>query len=211
MGNPLLFGETDFTVGFADPMFPIRYATVVELRLQQMGDFYEKLHFTMENFKFRDAVKWRVKILAPNYRKAHPYAKSGRTNRLAYVAVTLFASIRRREKNVPEYRHWKIESSINRDVVITYCRKRCSNLESIPLSAPKFQRHAAYAISRRPPTVACRDTLNLVTITHARKLKFNMLIPALAQHCIVDKYVIRPTSYLLVLISRITHLRGYCE
>jgi len=38
-GNPLLFGEIDFTVGFADPMFPIRYATVVELRLQQMGDF----------------------------------------------------------------------------------------------------------------------------------------------------------------------------
>jgi len=28
--NPL-FGVTDFTVGFADPMFPIRCATVVEL------------------------------------------------------------------------------------------------------------------------------------------------------------------------------------
>jgi len=27
---------------------------------------------------------------APNYQKAHAYAKSGRTNRLAYVAVTLF-------------------------------------------------------------------------------------------------------------------------
>jgi len=51
--NPLLFGETDFTVGFPDPMFPLRCATVVELRLQQMGDFYEKPHFTMENFKFR--------------------------------------------------------------------------------------------------------------------------------------------------------------
>jgi len=38
--------------GFADPMFPIRYATVVELRLQQMGDFYEKLHFTMESLNF---------------------------------------------------------------------------------------------------------------------------------------------------------------
>ena len=42
MGNPLLFGDTDFTVGFADPMFPIRRATVVELRLQQMGDFLTK-------------------------------------------------------------------------------------------------------------------------------------------------------------------------
>jgi len=36
-------------------MFPIRCATVVELRLQQMG---EKPHFTMENFKSREAVKW---------------------------------------------------------------------------------------------------------------------------------------------------------
>jgi len=27
-GNSLLFGETDFTVGFADPMFPIRCANV---------------------------------------------------------------------------------------------------------------------------------------------------------------------------------------
>ena len=88
--NPLLFGETDFTVGFADPIFPIRCATVVELRLQQMGDFYEKPHFTMENFKFREAVKWGLKICAPNYQKAHPYAKSGRTNRLTYAAVTLF-------------------------------------------------------------------------------------------------------------------------
>ena len=51
--NPTLFGETDYTVGFADPMFSIRCDTVVELRLQQMGDFYEKPHFTMENFKFR--------------------------------------------------------------------------------------------------------------------------------------------------------------
>jgi len=55
-----------------------------------MGDFYEKLHFTMENFKFRDALKWGLKIFAPNYQKEHPYAKSGRTNPLAYVPVTLF-------------------------------------------------------------------------------------------------------------------------
>jgi len=50
-GNPLLFGETDYTIGFAEPMFPIRCATVVELRLHQMGDFLdEKPHFTVENF-----------------------------------------------------------------------------------------------------------------------------------------------------------------
>jgi len=92
-GNPLLFGETDFTVGFEDPMFPIRCATVVELRLQQMGDFYDKHHFTMENFNYREAVKSELKIFPPTYQKAHPYA-----NRLAYVAVTFFDTIRRREK-----------------------------------------------------------------------------------------------------------------
>jgi len=97
-GNPLLFGETDFTVGFADPMFPIRCAIVVDLRLQQMRDFYEKPHYTMEYFKFREAVKWGLKLFAPNYQKSHHYTKSGRTNRLAYVAVTFFDTIRRREK-----------------------------------------------------------------------------------------------------------------
>jgi len=56
-GETPYYLETDFTVGFADPMFPIRYTTVVELRLQQMGDFYEKPHFTMKTFKFREAVK----------------------------------------------------------------------------------------------------------------------------------------------------------
>ena len=71
MGNPLLFGEIDLTVGFADPMFPIRFATVMELRLQQKGYFYEKPHFTMENFKFGGPVKWGLKIFAPNYQKAH--------------------------------------------------------------------------------------------------------------------------------------------
>jgi len=39
-GHPLLFGETDFTVGFPDPMFPIRCATVLELRLQKVGDIF---------------------------------------------------------------------------------------------------------------------------------------------------------------------------
>jgi len=41
MGNPLFWEETDFTVGFADPMFPVQCATFMELRLQQMGDIYE--------------------------------------------------------------------------------------------------------------------------------------------------------------------------
>ena len=88
----------DFTVGFADPIFPIRCATVLELLPQQIGDFYEKPHFTMENFKFREPVKWGLKIFALNYQKAYPYAKSGQTNRFAYVAVTFFDTRERREK-----------------------------------------------------------------------------------------------------------------
>jgi len=71
-------------------MFPIQYASVVELRLQQMGYFYEKPHFTMETFKFRGGVEWGLQIFAPNYQKEHAYAKCGRKNRLAYVAVTMF-------------------------------------------------------------------------------------------------------------------------
>jgi len=55
-----------------------------------MGDFYEKPDFTMKTIIFWEPVKWGLKIFAPNYQKAHPYAKSGRRNRLAYVAVTLF-------------------------------------------------------------------------------------------------------------------------
>jgi len=50
-GNPLLFGKPDFTIRFADPMFPIICATFVELRLHKMGGFYEIPHFTMTNFK----------------------------------------------------------------------------------------------------------------------------------------------------------------
>jgi len=66
--------------------------TVVELRLQQMGDFTKNRILQWKIFNFRGAVKWGLKIFAPKYRKAHPhpYAKSGRTNALAYMAVTLF-------------------------------------------------------------------------------------------------------------------------
>jgi len=37
MGNLLFSGKADFTIGFADPMFPIQCATFVELRLQKNG------------------------------------------------------------------------------------------------------------------------------------------------------------------------------
>ena len=87
--TPYFLGETDFTVIFADPMFPIQYETFIELRLQQVGDFYEKPRFTMEHFKFWEPVKWALKIIGPKYQMTHPYAQSGWTYRLAYVAVAL--------------------------------------------------------------------------------------------------------------------------
>jgi len=53
----------------------------------------------MENFKFREAVKWGLKFLSPNYQKAHPNAKSGRTNN--DVVLTLYGG----KKKVCENRH----------------------------------------------------------------------------------------------------------
>jgi len=68
-GNPLLFKYNGFYRTIRRPMLPIRCAIVVELRLQQMGDFYEKPHFTIENFKIWKAVKRELKMFAPNYQK----------------------------------------------------------------------------------------------------------------------------------------------
>ena len=113
MGKPIILGVNWITVGFADPMFPIQYATFMELRLQQMGDFYEKPHFTMENFKYWEPVLWGLKIILLNYQKAHPYAKSGRTNRLAYVAVALVWRYTTARKKVRENRHWKVDVVYN--------------------------------------------------------------------------------------------------
>jgi len=51
-GNHLLFGETDLIVGFAEPMSPIRYATVVELlaTCTANGRFLRKNTFYSETF-----------------------------------------------------------------------------------------------------------------------------------------------------------------
>jgi len=38
-GEPLIFGKTDFIIGFADPMFSIQCTNFVE---QKMGDFTKK-------------------------------------------------------------------------------------------------------------------------------------------------------------------------
>ena len=43
----------------------------------------------MENYKFWEAGGYGLKIFGPKYQKTHPYAKTGRINRLAYVPVAL--------------------------------------------------------------------------------------------------------------------------
>ena len=77
----------------------------------------------MENFKFREGVKLELKILAPNYQNTHSYAKSGWTNRLAYVAVMLFWHYTATRKTYVRIAIEKIDSSLRRyrHVVILSC------------------------------------------------------------------------------------------
>jgi len=55
--------KTDFTIGFADPMFPIQCTTYLELWLHaEMGGFYKKTHFAMKNSKF-----WKAGVGVKNF------------------------------------------------------------------------------------------------------------------------------------------------
>jgi len=56
------------------------------------GRFLRKTAFYNEKFKISKGCKVGVKNFCTKL--AHPYAKSGRTNRLAYVAVTLYVHMR---------------------------------------------------------------------------------------------------------------------
>jgi len=49
-GNPLVFEETDFTIGFTSQCFLFNVQLV--LWLQEMGDLYEKSHFAKETIEF---------------------------------------------------------------------------------------------------------------------------------------------------------------
>ena len=59
----------------------------------------------MENFKFWEAGGLGLKIFGPKYQKAHSYAKTGRINSLAYVAVTVFKRYTARRKKASENAH----------------------------------------------------------------------------------------------------------
>jgi len=94
-------------------MFPIQCVTFMELRLQQMGDFYEKPHFTMENFKFWEPVKWGWKFLHQTT-KRHTLTP----NLVEQIVWRMwqwrcFDTRERREKKVRENRHWKVDVVYN--------------------------------------------------------------------------------------------------
>jgi len=89
MGKPLILGVNWLYRWIRRPNVSYSMCNFYAATTTANGWFFtKKTHFTMENFKFWKPVKWGLKIFAPNYQKAHPYAKSGRKNRLAYVAVT---------------------------------------------------------------------------------------------------------------------------
>ena len=117
-GNPLLFGEIDFTVGFADPMFSIR-CDCCGASTTANGRFLWKTAFY--NGKC-EGCKVGVENLCTKLPNGTPLRQTGRTNRLAYVAVTLFWHYTAARKKVRENRHRKIESSTTlrryRDVVM---------------------------------------------------------------------------------------------
>ena len=105
MGKPLIIWETGFTVGSADPMFPIRCATVVELRLQQMGDFYEnrilQCKVGVENFFTKLPKGTPLRQIWLN--KSFGVCGSD-------VVLTLYGD---EKKKVRENRHWKIDVVYN--------------------------------------------------------------------------------------------------
>ena len=125
-----------------------------------MGDFYEKPHFTMENFKFREAVKWGLKIFAPNYQKAHPYAKSGRTNR------DIVLTLRRREKSMRE------SPLENRVVYNTTSLPRRRDLDN-SLGRPRY--NGEIMCLRKPATssVACSCLMNSANLLNMDKMHVN--------------------------------------
>jgi len=90
MGKPLIIWRNLFYRWIRRPNVSYSMCNCCGATTTTNWRFVQKTHFTMENFKLRDAVKWGLKMFARNYQKTHPYAKSDRTNRLTYVAVTLF-------------------------------------------------------------------------------------------------------------------------
>jgi len=91
MGKPLIIWRNWF------------YRWIRDVQLLWSYDFFlRKTAFYNGKFLISGGCKVGLKIFAPSYQKAHPYAKSGRTNRLALWQWRCFDTIRRREKSTRE-------------------------------------------------------------------------------------------------------------
>ena len=68
----------------------------------------------MENFKFWGPVKWGLKNFAPNYQKAHTYAKSCGKKSFGVCGSSVVLTLDDGEKKkVRENRHWKVDVVYN--------------------------------------------------------------------------------------------------
>jgi len=89
MGNPLLFGETDFTVGFADPMFLFDLQLFWSYDYSKWAIFFTKNRIYNGKFKFREAVMG-VENFCTKLPKRYTLTPNLVEHRLAYVSVKLF-------------------------------------------------------------------------------------------------------------------------
>jgi len=113
MGKPLIIWRNWFYCWIWRPMFPIRCPTVVKLRLQQMGDFYEKPHLQWKilNFERLKGGGWKFLHQTTKRHTLTPNLVEQIVWRMWQWRC--FDTIQRREKKVRENRHWKIDVIYN--------------------------------------------------------------------------------------------------
>ena len=75
------------------------------------GWFLRKTAFYNRKVYILRGWAWGLKIFGPKFQKAPPYAKSGRINRLVYVAVAVFWRYTAPRKKVNQNAHRNFESS----------------------------------------------------------------------------------------------------
>ena len=113
----------------------------------------------MENFKFWEPVKWGLKIFAPNYQKAHPYAKSGRTNRLAYCGSDVVLTLESDEKK--KYARIAIGNLMS-SITLRPLPRRCDRTAPSNSNVSMFEVHTPWdsvttraSTSTPAPTMRC--------------------------------------------------------
>jgi len=90
MGKPLIIWRNRFYRWICRPNVFYSMCNCCGATTTANGRSLRKSTFYNGKFLISGGCKVGVDNFAPNYQKAPPYAKSGRTNRLAYVALTLF-------------------------------------------------------------------------------------------------------------------------